>query len=347
MNILKCFKVLGFMVDVVDEIRSKVEGMNVKIVFPESFDPRVIRALGMLKGEKINIDFLLLGDKDKISSIAKENGVDISDCQIITPNSFYALDEFIEEFYELRKHKGIPKDQCAEYIRSDINGFGAMLVRKGFADCMVSGSMSPTADVIRAGIWIIKTKKGINTVSSSFLMVSNDPSIGSNGRMVFSDCALVVDPTPEQLVDITINTVNFARNFINDTPKVALLSYSTKGSGSGPSVDKVKRAFELLKEKNVDFDFDGEMQFDAAFSSEVAKIKCPDSKVAGKANVFIFPNLDSGNIGYKIAQRIGKMKAFGPLLEGLNKPINDLSRGCSAEDIYVTSLMTILQTKIN
>jgi phosphate acetyltransferase len=332
------------MIDFVDEIRSKIEGMNVKIVYPESFDPRVIKAIGMLKREKINVSFILLGDKDKINGIAKENGVDISDCTIINPSTSEYMDEFIEEFYELRKHKGVSKDQCADYMRNDINAFGAMLVRKGIADCMVSGSMSPTADVIRAAIWIVKTKKNVTTVSSSFLMVSSDPNIGSDGRVVFSDCALVVDPTPEQLADITINAVNFAKNFLNDYPRVALLSYSTRGSGSGPSVDKVKKAVELLKERNVDFEFDGELQFDAAFSEEVAKIKCPDSKVAGKANVFIFPNLDAGNIGYKIAQRIGKMKAFGPLLEGLNKPVNDLSRGCSAEDIYVTSLMTFLQT---
>ncbi len=333
------------MIDLVDEIRSKLEGMSVKIVYPESFDPRVIKAIGMLKREKINISFVLLGDKDKIYDIAKENDVDISDCTIINPSTSEYLDEFIEEFYELRKHKGVSKDQSADYIRSNVNAFGAMLVRKGIVDCMVSGSMSPTADVIRAAIWIVKTKKNVTTVSSSFLMLSNDESVGSYGRVIFSDCALVVDPTPEQLADITINAVNFSRMFLNDSPKVALLSYSTKGSGSGPSVDKVRKAVELLRERNVDFEFDGELQFDAAFSREVAKIKCPDSSVAGMANVFIFPNLDSGNIGYKIAQRIGKMKAFGPLLEGLSKPVNDLSRGCSAEDVYVTSLMTFLQTK--
>ncbi|MFN4245812.1 MAG: phosphate acyltransferase, partial [Brevinematia bacterium] len=213
------------------------------------------------------------------------------------------------------------------------------------ADGMVSGSMSPTSDVIRSAIWIVRPKEGVKTVSSFFVMISSDENIGSRGKMIFSDCAIVVDPTPEQLADIAINSAKACRTFLDSDPLVALLSYSTHGSGAGVSVDKVKEAVKILKERKVDFEFDGELQFDAAISPSVAEIKCPGSKVAGKANVFVFPNLDSGNIGYKIAQRIGKVQAYGPILVGLNKPVNDLSRGCSAEDIYVISLMTLLQIK--
>lgn len=333
------------MIDFVDEIRSKLEGMEGSIVFPEAFDVRVIKAADMLTREKINLRIVFLGDKDKISNIAEQNSVDISKFEIIDWKNSSLIDEFAEEFFELRKHKGVSKDDCYKYISSDVNAFGAMMVRKGLVDGMVSGSMSPTADVIRAGIWIVQPKKGIKTVSSFFVMVSTDESLGDKGKMIFSDCALVVDPTPEQLADITINAANAGKAFLSVEPMVALLSYSTYGSGSGVSVDKVKEAVKILKERNVDFKFDGELQFDAAISPTVAGIKCPSSEVAGKANVFIFPNLDSGNIGYKIAQRIGKAKAYGPVLVGLNKPINDLSRGCSAEDIYVTTLMTLLQVK--
>ncbi|MCS7298917.1 MAG: phosphate acetyltransferase [Spirochaetia bacterium] len=333
------------MIDFVDEIRSKLEGMDGSIVFPEAYDQRVLKAADMLTREKFNLKIILLGNPDELSNIASENNIDISKFEIINWKNSELIEEFSEEFFELRKHKGVSKDDCHNYISNDVNAFGAMMVRKGLADGMVSGSMSPTADVIRAAIWIVQPKKGIKTVSSFFVMVSNDESIGDSGRVIFSDCAFVVDPTPEQLSDITINAAGAAKFFLNSEPMVALLSYSTFGSGSGNSVDRVRQAVKILKDRGVDFKFDGEMQFDAAISPSVASIKCPDSEVGGKANTFIFPNLDSGNIGYKIAQRIGKMKAYGPVLVGLNKPINDLSRGCSAEDIYVTSLMTLLQVK--
>lgn len=333
------------MIDFVDEIRLKLENTEGSIVFPEAFDPRVLKAADMLTREKIYLKIILLGNPQKLEEIAKENNIDLSKFEVIDWENSPLIEEFAEEFYELRKHKGVSKDECFNYIKCNVNAFGAMMVRKGLADGMVSGSMSPTADVIRAGIWIIQPKKGIKTVSSFFVMVSPDENIGDRGKMIFSDCALVVDPTPEQLADITINAANAGKAFLNTEPLVALLSYSTYGSGTGPSVDKVKEAIKILKERNVDFKFDGEMQFDAAISPTVAEIKCPTSEVAGKANVFVFPNLDSGNIGYKIAQRIGKAKAYGPILVGLNKPINDLSRGCSAEDIYVTTLMTLLQVK--
>ncbi len=337
------------MIDFIDDIRSRIQGESFSIVFPEAFDPRVLKAITMLTREKINLKTYLLGNIDNLKSIASQENIDLdfSSVEVIDPLAKKDwMEEFIEEFYELRKHKGISKDDCVNYIKSDINSFGAMMVRKGIADCMVSGSMSPTANVIRAAIWIVKPKNRIKTVSSFFVMVAPDESLGDYGKMIFSDCALVVDPTPEQLYDITINAANSAKVFLSKEPKVALLSFSTKGSGEGASVEKVRETVRMLKESNIEFDFDGEIQFDAAISPEVAKIKCKDSTVAGNANVFIFPNLDSGNIGYKIAQRIGKAKAFGPLLVGLNKPINDLSRGCSVEDIYVTALMSMLQSKL-
>ncbi|MEN2998068.1 MAG: phosphate acetyltransferase [Brevinematia bacterium] len=333
------------MIDFVSEVKAKIEGVSGSIVFPEAGDPRVLKAVDMLYREKINVKVILLGEKDFLNRVAKENNIDLSKFEVIEWKTSSWIEEFSEEFFEIRKHKGISKDECYRYISSDVNAFGAMMVRKGIADGMVSGSMSPTVEVIRAGIWIVQPKKQIKTVSSFFVIVSPDESIGDRGKLIFSDCALVVDPTPEQLADITINAVDSARIFLDAEPMVALLSYSTHGSGAGASVEKVKEAVRILKERNVDFVFDGELQFDSAISPAVSKIKCPDSKVGGKANVFIFPNLDSANIGYKIAQRIGKAKAFGPALVGLNKPVNDLSRGCSAEDIYVITLMTLLQIR--
>ncbi|MGC8964888.1 MAG: phosphate acetyltransferase [Brevinematia bacterium] len=331
----------------IEEVKSKVIPLKAKIVFPEGNDPRVLNAISMLRRDNIELDVFVLGDSNEILSIASERGVDLKEVEIIDWKKSKWIEEFVEEFYQLRKHKGVSKDDCYKYITTDVNGFGAMMVKKGIADCMVSGSLSPTADVIRAAIWIVRSKENIKTVSSVFVMFSQDKSIGDNGKLIFSDCALVVDPTSEQLADIAINASNAAKFFLNQEPMVALLSYSTYGSGSGPSVDKVREAVKLLRDRNVGFKFDGELQFDAAFSPKVANIKCPSSEVAGHANTYIFPNLDSGNIGYKIAQRIGKMEAYGPLLVGLNKPINDLSRGCSSEDIYVTSLMTLLQLKYN
>ena len=333
------------MIDFLDELRSKLEGMEGSIVFPEANDFRVLKAADMLSREKINLRVVFLGDSGEIKQLAKDNDIDISKFEILEWKKSKLIDEFVEEFFELRKHKGISKDECYNYISKDVNAFGAMMVRKGMVDGMVSGSMSPTSDVVKSAIWIVRPREGVKTVSSFFVMVTPDENIGSKGRMIFSDCAIVIDPTPEQLVDITINAASACEAFLGAKPLVALLSYSTHGSGAGASVDKVREAVRILRERNVNFDFDGELQFDAAISQSVAELKCPNSKVAGKANVFIFPNLDSGNIGYKIAQRIGKAKAYGPILVGLNKPVNDLSRGCSAEDVYVISLMTLMQIK--
>lgn len=333
------------MIDFVEEIKAKVRDLESKIVFPEAEDIRVMKAIDTLLRDGFRVKFVLLGEKEKIEAMYRGNGIDTSSFDIIEWKNSELIDEFVEEFFELRKHKGISIDDSYRYISGDVNAFGAMMVRKGIVDGMVSGSMSPTADVIRAGIWIVQPKKGVKTVSSFFALVSADESLGSSGRMIFSDCALVIDPTPEQLADIAVNAASACRVFLGVEPVVALLSYSTHGSGSGPSVEKVREAVRILRERNVDFKFDGEIQFDAAISPEVARIKCPSSEVAGKTNVFIFPNLDAANIGYKIAQRVGKVKAFGPILVGLNKPINDLSRGCTVDEIYVTTLMTLLQMK--
>ena len=222
--------------------------------------------------------------------------------------------------------------------------FACMMVRLGHAHGVVAGSNSPTASVLRAAIQVIKTAPGIKTVSSSFIMETQDKEFGDNGLLLFGDCAVLPDPTSEQLADIAASTAATAKNVVGIEPKVAMLSFSTMGSAKHPMVDKVTKAVEILKERNVDFAFDGEMQADAAIVAAIAKKKAPDSKVAGQANVLIFPDLQAGNIGYKLVQRFAHAAAHGPIIQGLNKPVNDLSRGCSVEDI--SNLVAITASQV-
>lgn len=232
-------------------------------------------------------------------------------------------------------------EKAKEIMSNDVRYFGAMLVKMGIANGMVAGSISPTADVLRAAIQVVGPKQGLKTVSSSFIMITQDDTYGDNGILIFSDSAVIPDPTPEQLADITISAVEKARLVAKiSEPKVALISYSTKGSAGGPCVDKVACAKAVLDSRNVDFKYDGELQLDAAIVEEVANLKAKGSDVAGSANVLIFPNLSAGNIGYKLVQRFARAKALGPFLQGLAKPVHDLSRGCSASDIVDVVVVT-------
>lgn len=316
-------------------LREKILGKNMKIVFPEGNDERVVRAAARLKFEGL-LEPIILGQSEEVRSLLTKLGFADQDYTIINPNDYADFEKMKEAFVEVRKGKAMLED--ADKMLRDVNYFGVMLVKMGLADGMVSGAIHSTADTVRPALQIIKTKPGISRTSGVFLMNRENTS----ERYVFADCAINIDPTAQELAEIAVNTAETAKIFDID-PKIAMLSFSTKGSGKAPQVDKVREATEIAKGLNPDLALDGELQFDAAFVPETAAIKAPDSAVAGQANTFVFPDLQSGNIGYKIAQRLGMFDAIGPILQGLNKPVNDLSRGSSAEDIYKLAIITAAQ----
>lgn len=316
-------------------LREKILGKNMKIVFPEGNDERVVRAATRLKFEGL-LEPIILGQSEEVRNLLTKLGFADQDYTIINPNEYADFDKMKETFVDVRKGKATLED--ADKMLRDVNYFGVMLVKMGLADGMVSGAIHSTADTVRPALQIIKTKPGISRTSGVFLMNRENTS----ERYVFADCAINIDPTAQELAEIAVNTAETAKIFDID-PKIAMLSFSTKGSGKAPQVDKVREATEIAKGLNPDLALDGELQFDAAFVPETAAIKAPDSAVAGQANTFIFPDLQSGNIGYKIAQRLGMFDAIGPILQGLNKPVNDLSRGSSAEDIYKLAIITAAQ----
>ena len=315
------------------ELYKKAKSNLKTVVFPESEDERILKASDiLLKKEAVNV--ILLGEPDEIDKKAKNLKLNLSKATIINPLKSELLDEFVDEFYELRKHKGITLED-AKKIMLDKNYFATMLVLVGKADAMISGAVGTTADTIRPALQLIKTKEGISTVSGAFLICLEDEVL------VFGDCAVVPEPTAKELCDIAISLSSTAKSF-GIEPKIALLSYSTGESGKGKSVDKVKEALNLAKE-SLGEDVDGPLQFDAAIDEKVAKKKMPNSKVAGKTNTFVFPDLNSGNITYKAVQRLTGCVAMGPILQGLKKPVNDLSRGASVEDIVNTVLISAIQ----
>ncbi|MBF0777535.1 phosphate acetyltransferase [Streptococcus cuniculi] len=320
-------------------LREKIVGQQVKIVFPEGNDERVVRAAARLKFEGL-LDPIILGDPDDVRGLLSEFGFADPHCTIINPNEYADFEAMKEAFVEVRKGKATMED--ADKLLRDVNYFGVMLVKMGLADGMVSGAIHSTADTVRPALQIIKTKPGISRTSGVFLMNREN----TNERYVFADCAINIDPNAQELAEIAVNTAETASIF-DIEPKVAMLSFSTKGSGKAPQVDKVAEATRIAKELAPDLALDGELQFDAAFVPETAAIKAPDSDVAGQANVFVFPDLQAGNIGYKIAQRLGMFDAIGPILQGLNMPVNDLSRGSSADDIYKLAIITAAQALEN
>lgn len=305
-----------------------------KIVFTEGTDPRILEAASRLYKEGI-LTPILLGNPDEIEAAAKECGWSIHGIEKIDPLSYGEIEEMVTKMVELRKGK-MDEAACRAALAKS-NYFGTMLVKIGKADCLLGGATYSTADTVRPALQLIKTKPGSKIVSSCFILYRE--AVEGNEMYAMGDCAINVNPDENELVEIVLETARTARTFSID-PKVALLSYSTLGSGKGESVDKVHNAAEKLKAMDLDFPVDGELQFDAAFSPVVAKTKAPGSLVAGHANTFVFPNIDAGNIGYKIAQRLGGFEAFGPILQGLNAPINDLSRGCNADEVYKMSIIT-------
>ena len=300
------------------------------IVFTESTDPRIQDAAAKLTAEGI-LNVILLGNPDAVKLTAADAKYDISKCEIIDPARYADKDAMVEKMVELRKGK-MTEEQVRDAL-SKGNYFGTMLVKMGKADCLLGGATYSTADTVRPALQLIKTKPGNNIVSSCFIMVKDDQ------KLAMGDCAINIAPNEDELVEIAVETAKTAKVFGID-PKVAMLSYSTYGSGKGDMVTLVANATKKIKEAAPDLAVDGELQFDAAVAPEVAKVKCAGSPVAGQANTFIFPDINAGNIGYKIAARLGGYEAIGPVLQGLNAPINDLSRGCNAEEVYKMALVT-------
>ena len=300
------------------------------IVFTEGTDPRIQDAAAKLTAEGI-LNVILLGNPDAVKLTAADAKYDISKCEIIDPARYADKDAMVEKMVELRKGK-MTEEQVRDAL-SKGNYFGTMLVKMGKADCLLGGATYSTADTVRPALQLIKTKPGNNIVSSCFIMVKDDQ------KLAMGDCAINIAPNEDELVEIAVETAKTAKVFGID-PKVAMLSYSTYGSGKGDMVTLVANATKKIKETALDLAVDGELQFDAAVAPEVAKVKCAGSPVAGQANTFIFPDINAGNIGYKIAARLGGYEAIGPVLQGLNAPINDLSRGCNAEEVYKMALVT-------
>ena len=315
-----------------------------KIVFTEGPDARILSAASRLKKEGF-LTPILVGNVDEVKAAAAKGGFDIEGLEILDPLTYDKMDEMVETMVALRKGKMSAED-CAAALKKG-NYFGTMLVKMGVADALLGGATYSTADTVRPALQLVKTKKGANLVSSCFILVKEGADM-----LCMGDCAINIDyqdtvdkegnvvlPAAAKLAEVAVETAKTAKVFGMD-PKVAMLCYSTKGSGKGANVDLVRNATAIAKEKAPELDIDGEMQFDAAVSPVVGQLKFPGSKVAGYANTFIFPEIQSGNIGYKIAQRLGGYAAFGPILQGLNAPINDLSRGCDAEEVYQMSIIT-------
>ena len=305
-----------------------------KLVFTEGFDPRILEAASRLKKENL-LDPILLGNVDEVKNKAAECGFDIEGIEIIDPLNYADMPKLVDAMAEIRKGKQT-KEEC-EILLKKSNYFGTMLVKMGLADALLGGATYSTADTVRPALQIIKTKPGSKIVSSSFILFRNKD--GKEEKLAMGDCAINLFPSDDELVEIAVETARTAKAF-GIEPKLAMLSYSTLGSGKGEAVDKVRSAANKLKELGLDYPVDGELQFDAAVSPVVAKTKAKDSPVAGYANTFIFPDINAGNIGYKIAQRLGGFDAFGPILQGLNAPINDLSRGCNAYEVYQMAIIT-------
>lgn len=307
-----------------------------KIVLTEGTDSRILEASSRLLASNF-LHPILIGNPQEIYDAAEECGYNIRGSEIIDPNNFPEMDKMIELFCELRKSKGMTPEEAKKYVYQN-NYFGTMLVKMGYADALLGGATYSTADTVRPALQLIKTKPENKIVSSCFILV-RPSATGGNEVLAMGDCSINIKPNAEELSEIAEGTIRCAQRFGID-PKVAFLSYSTIGSGAGEDVDKMREAARITKEKCPDIPIEGEIQFDAAVSPRVARKKCPGSEVGGHANTFIFPDINAGNIGYKIAQRMGNFEAYGPILLGLNSPINDLSRGCTAAEVYSMAIIT-------
>lgn len=328
----------------IDGIKERAKKDIKTIVLPESEDERTLRAAAKILEEK-TANLILIGDKATVKADAEKYGVNIDGATIINPETSDKLEEYVNTLYELRKAKGMTPEAAREALLKDRTTFGVMVLKTGSADGLVSGACHSTANTLRPALQILRTAPGAKLVSGFFIMDVPNCEFGYNGTFAFADCGLNQDPDSESLAAIANDTANTFRTLVGAEPKVAFLSHSTKGSAKHALVDKVVNAVEIAHQQYPDLVCDGELQLDAAIVPEVAATKAPGSPVAGQANVLIFPNLDGGNVGYKLVQRLAKAEAYGPMLQGIAKPVNDLSRGCSWEDIVGVVALTAVQAQ--
>lgn len=326
------------------DMRAKAKSLGNILVLPEGYEVRTVKAARQILDEKIASKVYLLGESAKVETTAREANVSLDGLQILNPETSEHLQDFANAYYEKRKAKGMTPEQAKIDMAGPLN-FAAMMLVKGFADAMVAGAFNTTASVLRAGLKVIGTKAGVKTASSCFLMETPAEDFGEKGVFIFSDCAVIPTPTAEQLADIAFEAAESCRTYIGTEPVVAIMSYSSKGSGGDKdeNILRVREATQLVIDRKPDFTFDGELQADCAIVPSVMEKKAPASPVKGRANTLIFPDLAAGNIGYKLVQRLAGAKAYGPFLQGFAKPLSDLSRGCSVEDIVTTAAVTLVQ----
>ena len=329
----------------IDLMKEKARGDLKTIVLPETNDKRTLIAAAHILEERI-ARIIMIGNEEKILDGAGWLEVDLDGANIIDPTTTDKLDRYVELLYETRKSKGMTPEKARDILLNDYLTFGVMMVKDNAADGMVAGACHATADTLRPALQILKTAPGVKLVSGFFLLDVPDCKFGDNGTLLFADCGLNQDPTPEELAAIADTSAKSFKQLVGSKPIIAMLSHSTKGSAKHPLVDKVVEATKIAHEKYPHLLLDGELQTDAALVPQVAKSKAPGSEVAGKANVLIFPNLDCGNIGYKLVQRLAKAEAYGPMLQGISKPVNDLSRGCSWQDIVGVVALTAVQAQL-
>ena len=327
----------------IDDIKEKARNDIKTIVLPESEDKRVLEAASKTIKDGF-AKIILIGNKEETLKLAEDNNIDLTNIEIIDPLTSEKYDEYVNKFYELRKEKGVTIDDAKDIIKNNIY-FGTMMVKLGYADGLVSGACHSTSDTLRPALQILKTAPNTKLVSAFFLMVVPNCEYGENGIFVFADSGLNEYPDAESLSEIAISSANSFKQLVGKDPKVAMLSYSTYGSAHSPLTDKVIEATKLVKQKTYDLLVDGELQLDAAIIPEIAESKAPGSPLKGQANTLVFPDLDAGNIGYKLVQRLAKAEAYGPLCQGIARPVNDLSRGCSADDITGVIAITCVQAQ--
>lgn len=328
----------------IQQIKDTVKQYKYSLVFPEATDLRVLKAAEIIYEEQLVGKLVLLGNPEQILKAAEEEDIDLDNIEIIDHTTSSNLKKYARTYYDLRKEKGLTEEEAIETLKDPVY-YAMAMVREGEIDTAVMGSVATSGKVIRAGYHLVEIREGLETISSCFLMITPNVQYGHNGMFLYADSAVVPDPTSEQLADIAITTADTARLLLETEPIVAMLSFSTKGSAQHKSVDKVLQALEIVKQKRPDLKIDGELQADAAICPEVGERKAQGSIVAGKANVLIFPDLDSGNICYKLTERLAKAEAYGPLLQGLKKTVSDLSRGCDVNDIVNVSAITLLRVR--
>ena len=329
----------------IEDIKARAKSNIKTIVLPEATDKRVIEATSIVLKEEF-AKIILVGNKEEILKVASDNNFDISKATIVDPKNSEKYDEYVNAFYELRKAKGMTIEKSKE-LMLDAVYYGMMMVKAGDADGLVSGAIHSTSDTLRPALQILKTAPNTKLVSAFFVMVVPDCEYGKDGVFVFGDCGLNENPDSEALSEIAISSAKSYKQLVGEEAKVAMLSYSTYGSAKSEATEKVIEATKLVKEKDSSIAVDGEMQLDAAIVPEVGKSKAPESKIAGQANTLIFPDLNAGNIGYKLVQRLAKAEAYGPLCQGIAKPVNDLSRGCFSQDIVGVVAITAVQAQSN